>query len=369
MRLLARAGRSVDLPCPMFGYSAEPGSSKLLVGIGFGDIPLVGLTRSALDEAIGFSGLLIREAKAADNLLSRQVSCGQADDSLRQDLAVLQPGDGIACRDGDDCLYFFHDGFVRRSGDTNLPIEVRLTNPEHPGLNGALGSAIAPIAAQQGALILHAAAYQRESLSLLFLGASGAGKSALSAAAIASEAQVLSDDRVMVCSQGPNQPVSLHALRRDALFSDDTVALLPARIRRGLRPCAIRGRQKQRLTRDDSPASFTTHTTPSAIVILTPDDRPHHTALQRTDQGTALAAILAASSSLHIGSDGRPSKRQLHTASALTAGSPAFVAKIGSALLDTPATEIQRVERQLQYLLTHDQGTTAGALWRCGSAS
>jgi hypothetical protein len=237
-------------------------------------------------------------------------------------------------------------------GDDDYVVSLR----KPPSMKGAFGSAFRGSATRSGALLLHGAAFRLRQFSVLAFGTSGAGKSTLCAAALSEGGRLISDDSVLVCPAPENGRFSIHAMRADAYFSQDTRNLLPAYLMDALELFTARRNPKLRLPRYRAPDGFLGRTTPSVILSLNGDSRPIHTSITRIDQAAALAAIIASSTFPIFASVGGAAATRLQLAKTLALSLPAFEVQIGTQLMTQKSGEIQRLLELLSAAL--QAGTT-----------
>jgi len=151
---------------------------------------------------------------------------------------------------------------------SGAPGSVRV-EPDHAIIDTLLPQSLYLLLAQQwaraGLMLVHGAAFEFEGKGILALGDKGAGKSVLTAAALAAGARVVSDDWVMV---GFDQSGGLRAERlRDFLMlrhgqaCDRLLAALPE-----LRSDPLRNRPKSVLRMEDQPPELQAHLTSTCII-------------------------------------------------------------------------------------------------------
>jgi hypothetical protein len=197
--------------------------------------------------------------------------------------------------------------------------------------------------AMRGYVVNHAAAIEIDGTALLAVGPTHAGKSTLSAAALAAGGAVVSDDSVILGLDGEGAP-SAGALRRDLWLRDGSVDLLPEALRDRLWETASFGERRWGLERAAFPEIFRTRILPRAIVLLRRDLRVRGFALRRVSSADGLAGLILASSALFL--SGRyPVERErcMPGLLALANSAPCFEVRMGRALIEEPAATVQRL--------------------------
>jgi len=213
---------------------------------------------------------------------------------------------------------------------------------------GIVRGAVCYALGEQGVLFIHAAGVARDDLCVLALGDSGAGKSSLTAAGLSAGCRVISDDALMVAGGAEAEPFAVHANRTDIFLNPDAVPLLPESIRRCVGNAApLTG--KCVLSRRAAPAHFLTRGTPTHLLLLDPSHRTADTEIRRASQAEALAALVAACTTLVL-SKLAPDAPAMQTALRLVATVPAFHVRVSRDLMIHPAQTLERLLVELREL-------------------
>jgi len=197
--------------------------------------------------------------------------------------------------------------------------------------------------AMGGYVVKHAAAIEIDGTALLAVGRTHAGKSTLSAAALAAGGAVVSDDSVILGLDDEGAP-SAGVLRRDLWLRDGSEGLLPEALRARLWETASLGERRWGLERAAFPKRFRNRVRPQAIVLLRRDLRVRGFVLRRVSSAEGLAGLILASSALFL--SGRyPVEREkcMPGLQALVNGAPCFEVRMGRELVDDPVTTVRRL--------------------------
>ena len=197
--------------------------------------------------------------------------------------------------------------------------------------------------ALNGYVVNHAAAIEIGGNSLLAVGRTHAGKSTLSAAALAAGGTVVSDDSVILGLDDEGSP-SVGALRRDLWLRDGSEELLPEAQRARLWETSSFGERRWGLERAASPGLFRTRMRPQAIVLLGRDLRLRGFRLRRVSSAEGLAGLILASSALFL--SGRypiERKRCMPVLTELVDSVPCFEVRMGRALVEEPVATVRRL--------------------------
>ena len=202
--------------------------------------------------------------------------------------------------------------------------------------------------AMGGYVVNHAASIEIDGTALLAVGRTHAGKSTLSAAALAAGGAVVSDDSVILGLDDKGAP-SAGVLRRDLWLRDGSEELLPEALRARLWETASLGERRWGLERAAFPKQFRTGVRPQAIVLLRRDLRVRGFALRRVSSADGLAGLILASSALFL--SGRyPVERErcMPGLLALVNSAPCFEVRMGRALVEDPAATVRRLVEDLR---------------------
>jgi len=197
--------------------------------------------------------------------------------------------------------------------------------------------------AMNGYVVNHAACVKIGGTALLAIGRTHAGKSTLSAAALAAGGAVVSDDSVILGFDDEGVP-SAGALRRDLWLRDGSEGLLPKALRARLWETASFGERRWGLERAAFPELFQTRVQPLAIVLLRRDLRVRDFALRRVSSADGLTGLILASSALFL--SGRyPLERErcMPGLLALANSAPCFEVRMGRDLVDDPVATVRRL--------------------------
>ncbi|WP_200237494.1 hypothetical protein [Thiohalocapsa halophila] len=221
-------------------------------------------------------------------------------------------------------------------------VEVSLCSA--PAVGGVIDAAACYLLEQQGGFFLHGACFALGSASVIAVADSGAGKSSLSAAAVASGGRLISDDSLLVAPGVADERVLVYPNRADASFLPDTASLLPHSLQRLLQDGATTPTGKLVLSRLAAPGHFQACSAPTHLLLLDAQDRNEQTRVTPASQAQALSALIGASSRLAF-SRLAPDSAALRTAKMLATALPAFRVRVSNGLIESPV-------RTLQTLLT-----------------
>jgi len=197
--------------------------------------------------------------------------------------------------------------------------------------------------AMGGYVVNHAAAIEIGGAAMLAVGPTHAGKSTLSAAALAAGGAVVSDDSVIL-GRSQEGNASVGALRRDLWLRDGSQGILPKAMGSRLLEYKAFGERRWGLERATSPDLFRTRVRPQAIVLLRRDLRVRGFALRRVSSAKGLAGLIRASSVLFL--SGRYSfEREMCMPGLveLANSAPCYEVRMGRALVEEPDSTVRRL--------------------------
>jgi hypothetical protein len=248
-------------------------------------------------------------------------------------------------RDGEDRVHMPGCRLRLAPGRSVAGIEVANGGEDVDGfvLTTLLEMAMSHALAMRGLVVNHAASFEVDGTALLAVGPTHAGKSTLSAAALATGGAVVSDDSVILGLDGKGGP-SVGALRRDLWIRDGSVELLPKLLRAQLRETSSFGERRWGLERAAFPEVFWTRVQPQAIVLLRRDLRVRGFVLRRVSSAKGLVGLVLASSSLYLSSRyAIERERCLPGLMKLVNSAPCFEVRMGRALVEEPAATVRRL--------------------------
>ncbi len=195
-------------------------------------------------------------------------------------------------------------------GGSSSRVELEPDFVDRPaGLEALVEATLAHALAAQGECFLHAAAFELSGRRPLVVGETGAGKSTLTAAAVAAGGRAVSDDSLLL-GVHDNRPL-VRSARRDLWLRPGSRGLLPALNARGLgHELGPDGRF--RVGRDNR--GFVDAIQPDCLVVVAGRGA---LAARPLTQADALATLLRSTSSLYM-TDERFSERQVKLLSLLT---------------------------------------------------
>ena len=208
-----------------------------------------------------------------------------------------------------------------------------------------LETALTHALATSGFVVNHAAAFEVEGRSILAVGPTHAGKSTLAGAVLAAGGSVVSDDSVILSTDGKGVP-QVGALRRNLWLREGSVGLLPKELRRGLIEIDAFGENRWGLERDSHPACFRPEVRPDAIVLLRRDRRMKGFRIQEISSADGLVGLILASSSLYLSSRYPiEQKACMESLTALVNSAPCFSVRMGTRLVDNPRGTVDRLAK------------------------
>lgn len=225
-------------------------------------------------------------------------------------------------------------------------VELRAT-PEYfhngnDGLHHVFGLAVSHAFAGLGAAVIHAAAFELDSVSLLALGPGRSGKSTLTALALRAGARVFSDDTLLLrtCSEGYAHAV---AIKEHLLFRDPTPALLPESLQRKLKLLTIRG--ERRLMLDSVQYTLVRESTRPTVFVSSQIHKDLvKTEIRPMQKVTAMAEVMRAVSPLFLTNQFRKEKAaMMPTISALARETPSYHVYLGQDIFSQPDAVFRRL--------------------------
>lgn len=228
-----------------------------------------------------------------------------------------------------------------------MSTKVAIVRPSRPSWRRAalaplLDVAVCRALATRCGLMLHGAAFTASGLSVLALGDSGCGKSTLAAAA-AAFGRVISDDLLLVGQVDAEAP-TIAAWRRDVILREPSQELLCAPLRRRAVRHVVEEGARWVVRRSHHPERFADTLVPDIIWIVSVDRRRDRSAIARASQAAVLAALLQATSLVHLSHHYPQQRARLFDLLAnLAACAPAFRLHLGRRLFVDPRGEMERL--------------------------
>lgn len=277
---------------------------------------------------------LTQSPKGANSLL--RIYRSPPDANLNWPLP-LRYEEQIHCSGGVESRIYLVDGWLSScSGDRGA--EVHVGAPPGDAFKGIVAAGLLYRLSQNGVLSLHASALVGQCGAVLTLGASGSGKSALSAAWM-HFGQVVSDDHVLVSPGiGDASGPWVEPFRADMYLRQDGVALLPE----CAQAFAEYGCVKTRLPRAEAREYFCECAPVAALVILDSAHRGTTSALHPLSQADACLALIAANSHLSAG-PALAAPSLWSAAIELACCVPIFRLSVGADLLRRPEREARSI--------------------------
>ena len=248
-------------------------------------------------------------------------------------------------QDGDDLLQMPGCRLRLAPGQPEAAVEFRAGSAGVDGfvLTTLLETALTHALAMSGYVVNHAAAFEVDGTAVLAVGPTRAGKSTLSAAALAAGGAVVSDDSVILGPGGEGRPF-VGALRRNLWLREGSIGMLPRELRSGLREAESFGERRWGLDRDVFAGYFRPTVRPGAVVLLRRDRRLRGFRLREVSSADGLVGLILATSSLYLSSR-YPIERErcMPGLMKLVNSAPCFEVRMGTELVDDPVTTVQRL--------------------------
>jgi hypothetical protein len=217
----------------------------------------------------------------------------------------------------------------------------RLGHEDLPG--DALLLALAHSFGVLGGLVLHAAAFRVGGASVIAVGASGAGKSTITAAAIAAGGQAANDDLV-VAGLAKSRRVTVAPLRSAITVKGAACALLPRVSSHASQSGPAQGSGVASLEPLESPSSFLQSLTPNRLWDLSVDRRLYFSRSSVLSSAECVVALLGATQPLLFASE-YPLHREklMPVVRAIADTCRGLRVRLGRRLLEEPEDEMRRL--------------------------
>lgn len=312
-------------------------------------LPVEGASLEILAEALQFLHFTVRPGQTRPDLIVPVPPlCCESPDTARYRRRPAVPGRRVLPRIthhhiGDTLKLPGGSLRLRPGGGSTIacplvtPAQLRGTFPL------LLEMAVIHAMALQGVPVFHGASFSSRGTAILALGQSGSGKTTLAAAVIQAGGQVVSDDSVITLRRRPGG-ISVQPFRRDIQARRGSRRLFPRAIASLLEPLSGAAEPKWGLRRDAAASCFADDVSLDRIWVLSLDRRLRRCRIGPLHQAEAMAALIQGSSPLYL--SGRyPREREalMPVLRSLVERVPAYGVRLGRALLEDPAVELDRL--------------------------